>query len=169
MPYTGATDDIEAMRSLIRLVTACAPLLAAGGGLADAPTTADTPMTADAAATADAPMTIAGATTVDADGVIELILAQPELVVIDARRPEDYAAGHIERAVNLPSDAIDAQSLARLVRDQDTPLLFYCNGVRCGRAADAAKRAIEAGYRQVYYYALGMAEWQGRALPLASE
>jgi rhodanese-related sulfurtransferase len=163
MPYTRATDDIAAMRSLIRLATFCVPLLAAGGGLADAPTTVDTTLTADA------PVTIAGATTVDADGVIELILARPELVVIDARRPEDYVAGHIEGAVNLPNDGIDARSLARLARDQDTPLLFYCNGVRCGRAADAAIRAIEAGYRQVYYYALGMAEWQARALPLTVE
>jgi rhodanese-related sulfurtransferase len=147
------------MRSLTRTLAVCL-LLAAGDSLADAPATAD-------AATADAPMAIAGATTVDADGVIELILAKPELVVIDARKPADYAAGHIEGAVNLPSDGIDAQNLARVANDKDTPLLFYCNGVRCGRAADAARRAIEAGYRQVYYYALGMAEWQERALPLA--
>jgi rhodanese-related sulfurtransferase len=148
------------MRSLIRFLTVCVLLLAAGDGFADAPATA-------AAPAADAPMAIDGATTVNADGVIELTLRSPELVVIDARRPADYAAGHIEGAVNLTNDRIHARSLARRARDKDVLLLFYCNGVRCGRAADAARRAIEAGYRQVYYYALGMAEWQERALPLA--
>ena len=124
---------------------------------------------ARAETTADAPLTIAGATTVNADEVIELILGRPGLVVIDARQAADYAQGHIEGAINLRNDRVDADSLAQLAADPDTPLLIYCNGVRCGRAADAVKRALAAGYRQLYYYALGMAEWQERGLPLSLE
>jgi rhodanese-related sulfurtransferase len=45
-------------------------------------------------------------------------------------------------------------------------VLFYCNGVKCGRAAKAVEKAVTVGYTRVYYYALGMDEWKAEGLPL---
>lgn len=116
---------------------------------------------------ADAPMTIAGATTVDAKAVIALVEGKPDLVIVDTRRAEDYAGGFIEGAVRVLDTDLTEAVLARHVKEKTTPVLFYCNGVKCGRAAKATEMAVRWGYTQVHYYALGMEEWRALGLPLA--
>jgi rhodanese-related sulfurtransferase len=118
-------------------------------------------------ARADAPMFIAGATTVDAKAVIALIESKPDLVIIDNRRAEDYANGFIEGAVRVLDTDLTEEVLASHVKTKATPVLFYCNGVKCGRAAKATEMAVRWGYTQVHYYALGMEEWRALGLPLA--
>ncbi len=115
----------------------------------------------------DAPLEIQGARTVNADGVIDLVRKTDQVVIVDNRTVADYEAGHIEGAINLiDTDIANEATLARHVKSRDTPVLFYCNGVKCGRAAKASARAVEWGYTKVYYYALGLQEWRDRHLPL---
>ena len=118
---------------------------------------------------AEAPRVIAGATTVDAEGVIELISGTPDLVILDNRREADFAAGHIEGAIRLiDSDITGPEVLATVVPALDAPVLFYCNGLACGRAAAAVEMAVGWGYSNVHYYALGMDEWRALGLPLVT-
>ena len=116
-----------------------------------------------------APMEIEGANTVDAQGVIALVEAHPNLVILDNRSQADYDAGHIEGAIRLIDTDIasDADIMAHAAKD--VPVLFYCNGLRCGRAANAAIKAVSYGYTDVHYYALGMEEWKELGLPLVSQ
>ena len=117
-----------------------------------------------------APMEIKGATTVDSKKVIELILNIPGLVVVDTRTKSDFESGHIEGAVNILDTEIASGNLLKAaVSSKATPVLFYCNGVRCGRAANATAQAVELGYSQVYYYALGINDWKSAHLPLATQ
>ncbi|WP_019015130.1 rhodanese-like domain-containing protein [Elioraea tepidiphila] len=118
-------------------------------------------------ARADAPMSIAGATTVDAKAIIALMESKPDLVIIDNRRAEDYANGFIEGAVRVLDTDLTEAVLASHVKTKATPVLFYCNGVKCGRAAKATEMAVRWGYTQVHYYALGMEEWRALGLPVA--
>lgn len=118
-------------------------------------------------ARADAPMSIAGATTVDAKAIIALMESKPDLVIIDNRRAEDYANGFIEGAVRVLDTDMTEAVLASHVKTKATPVLFYCNGVKCGRAAKATEMAVRWGYTQVHYYALGMEEWRALGLPVA--
>jgi len=119
-----------------------------------------------AAAQQDAPLEIPGTKTVNARQIFELVTKTPNIVIIDNRKEEDYASGHIEGAVRLIDTDVNAESLSQRIRTKDTPVLFYCNGVKCGRAAKAAEKAVQAGYTKVYYYALGMDEWNAQRLPL---
>lgn len=119
-----------------------------------------------AAAAQDAPMEIPGAKTVNAKQIFELVFKTPNVVILDNRKPEDFAAGHLEGAIRLIDTDVSADSLARHVAAKNTPVLFYCNGVKCGRAAKATQKAVELGYTNVYYYALGMDEWNAQRLPL---
>jgi rhodanese-related sulfurtransferase len=120
------------------------------------------------AALADgAPLEIKGAKTVNADAVIDLIEKTGNLVILDNRGVADYEAGHIEGAVRLIDTDITSEAvLAKHVKAKDTPVLFYCNGLKCGRAAKATVKAVEWGYSNVHYYAMGMEEWKQRSLPL---
>ena len=114
----------------------------------------------------DAPMSIAGTKTVNAEQIIDLVTKKPSLVILDNRKPEDFAAGHIEGAVRLIDTDVTADSLAKAIKPKDSPGLFYCNSLNWGRAAKAAQKAVEAGYKEVYYYALGVEEWSKKGLPL---
>lgn len=119
------------------------------------------------AASASAPLAIPGATTVDAKAIISLMTDRPGLVIIDNRRAEDYANGFIEGAIRVLDTEMTEAVLASHVKTKDTPVLFYCNGLNCGRAAKATEMAVRWGYSQVFYYALGMDEWRMLGLPLA--
>lgn len=115
----------------------------------------------------EAPLSIPGAKTVDADAIITLVETTPNLVILDNRKDADFAAGHIEGAIRLlDTDIADESVLAKHIPAKTQPVLFYCNGLKCGRAAKAASLAVKAGYTQVFYYALGMDEWREKKLPV---
>jgi rhodanese-related sulfurtransferase len=119
-----------------------------------------------ATAAQDAPLEIPGATTVNAKQIFDLVAKTPSIVILDNRKEDDYAAGRIEGAIRLIDTEVNAESLAKHIKSKDTPVLFYCNGVKCGRAAKAAEKAVQLGYTKIYYYALGMDEWNAQRLPL---
>ena len=114
----------------------------------------------------DAPLQIPGATTVDAERLIALVTSKPDLVILDNRHAEDFAAGAIEGAKRLLDTDVNAESLTQIVPRKTSPVLFYCNGLKCGRAAKAAEKAVSLGYTEVYYYALGMKQWLALSLPV---
>ena len=113
-----------------------------------------------------APAEIAGATNVSAEKLVEMVAAMPQLIIIDARRQEEFEKGHIEGAVNLLDTDMTQARLAKLVAGTDAPVLFYCNGERCLRSTNAAKLALGWGYRKVYWFRGGWNEWSDKNLPI---
>lgn len=113
-----------------------------------------------------APMEISGAVNVTAEKLVEMVAAMPQLVIIDARRQEEFEKGHIEGAIHLLDTDMTRAKLASHVPKTDTPLLFYCNGERCLRSTNASKLALEWGYRKVYWFRGGWKEWSDKNLPV---
>ncbi len=114
-----------------------------------------------------APEQIEGATNLSAEQVIDLILAQPELVIIDARKQEEFAKGHIENAISLLDTRMSEEALAQHVPDKANAVLFYCNGKRCMRSTNAANKALSWGYSKVYWFRGGWGEWREKQLPVS--
>ncbi|MBF0470226.1 MAG: rhodanese-like domain-containing protein [Gammaproteobacteria bacterium] len=114
-----------------------------------------------------APEAIAGVVRVDTQQVVDLILSTPDLVIIDARHADAYQRGHIEGALNYIDVDIDADLLSLLLKTENTPLLLYCNGPHCLRSANAATKALEFGYRRIYWYRDGWQQWRESQLPVA--
>jgi len=117
----------------------------------------------------DAPLEIKGAKTVDSNGVIDLISTTPGLVVVDNRKQADFDGGRIEGATRILDTDMTEALLAGVVKSKATPVLFYCNGVKCGRAANATTKAVGWGYTNVYYYAEGIHDWKANQLPLVTQ
>ena len=112
------------------------------------------------------PERIEGTTIVDAEDLIELATQKQELVLIDSRISADHKEGYIEGSVSLPDTDTSCESLARTVPAPASPVLFYCNGIKCGRSARAALVAVDCGYTNIYWYRKGMEEWQEKEYPL---
>lgn len=104
-----------------------------------------------------------------ADGAPAGEKAGPELdgaLLLDVRSPEEYAAGHLRGAVNLPHDRI-AESIGELAPDKTAPVILYC---RSGRRAGTALDAMRAmGYEQVQNFG-GLEDAQARlGLPVEKD
>lgn len=112
------------------------------------------------------PEHIDGTTIVDAAGLIETATQIPDLILIDSRIPADHREGFIEGSVSLPDTDTDCNSLASIVPTLTSPVLFYCNGIKCGRSATTAAIAVACGYTRVYWFRNGMEEWQEEEYPL---
>lgn len=115
-----------------------------------------------------APDSIPGAVIVSAEQVVELILAKPELVIIDSRKKSEFTKGHIEGAVNLLNTTLRQEDLEEACPDKATSIVFYCNGVRCLRSSDAVRKAMDWGYRNVFWFRGGWKEWTDKRLPVIS-
>jgi rhodanese-related sulfurtransferase len=74
-------------------------------------------------------------------------------VLMDVRKPEEYAEGHIQGAINFPVDEMAAR-LDELPRDR--PIVVYCD--RGGRAAKAARLLSKNGFDRVHSLG-GMSNW----------
>jgi rhodanese-related sulfurtransferase len=112
------------------------------------------------------PAAIAGAETIDAERLIELVSNRPGIVVIDSRLREDSAEGFIEGSINLVDRETNCDSLAGVIPDKRTPVIFYCNGVSCDRSDAATGIAVKCGYTEVYWFRGGTEEWRARKYPL---
>ena len=115
------------------------------------------------------PEFIGGTTRVTAEELIDLANRLPKLVIIDARMRGDRVHGYIEGSVSLPNVETDCKSLARVIPAKTTPVLFYCNGVKCGRSAVSARIAVKCGYEQIYWFRGGFEEWKAKGYPFLKQ
>ena len=118
------------------------------------------------AAKPKAPDTIEGVTTVSAKQLIQLIINNPSLVIIDSRYHQEYIKGHIEGSINILNTDMSKQRLEKITRSYETPIVFYCNGIRCLRSSQAASKARLWGFQHIYWYRQGWVDWVIKQYPI---
>ena len=69
-------------------------------------------------------------------------------VIIDVRTPAEFAAGHIDGAVNIPYDQIDQGISTIKAAKKDSLILLYCHSGR--RSALAMQTLAQRGFKRVY-------------------
>jgi rhodanese-related sulfurtransferase len=106
------------------------------------------------------PEKIAGVTTVTAEQLIELLTSENAPLLIDARIREDRVFGYIESSISLPDIETNCDTLNTISADKSKPMMFYCNGVQCGRSVVSIKVARSCGYHNLSWFKGGFAEWK---------
>ncbi len=86
------------------------------------------------------------------------------IVLVDLRSPEEAAAGHIPRAVNLPFAGLAGQE-DLFPAKKSAPIVVYGNG---DEAEQAAGTIMEWGYKNVALVPGGLAGWQQAGNELAT-
>ncbi len=84
------------------------------------------------------------------------------VTVLDVRPSEEFAAGHVPGAFNLPLDQLETR-LHQLPRDQE--IVAYCRGPYCVLAFEAVARLREKGF-QARRLQDGFPEWKSAGLPV---
>ncbi len=70
-------------------------------------------------------------------------------LIIDVREPSEYAAGHVEDALNIPPEQfVDGTFVERLAEvAHDTPIIVYC---RTGARSHTCSQFLrQAGYSDI--------------------
>ncbi len=90
-------------------------------------------------------------------------------VFLDARKNEEYQAGHIPGAYNLFSEDLDqdAPKVLPLIPDKDQDIVCYCHGGDCDMALRDARFLMDQGYTHVEVYLGGWPEWSKVGYPTA--
>lgn len=89
-------------------------------------------------------------------------LRRREVTVLDVRPPEEFAAGHLPRAVNVP-----LADLRRRLRNLDPrrEIIAYCRGPYCVLASEAVATLRKRGFR-ARRLEDGFPEWKAAGLPI---
>lgn len=87
-------------------------------------------------------------------------------LLLDVREPEEFHAGHIPGALNIPRGVLEFKIGSEpQLAERDLDIVLYCK--TGGRAALAARALKEMGYLQVHSIAGGFEAWEAAGKPVA--
>ena len=85
----------------------------------------------------------------------------PEILIVDVREPDEYAAGHVRNAINIPRGVIEFKIWKAVGYpdeiNMDQKMYLYCKSG--GRCALAAKALRDLGFTEAYRTELKINEW----------
>ncbi len=85
-------------------------------------------------------------------------------LIVDVREPQEYAAGHVPGAINIPRGVIDSKIWNYLQRtDMEHPIVLQCQSGR--RATLAAQTLGELGFTQTSAVIMNLDEWKTSGNP----
>ena len=112
------------------------------------------------ACSSSAPSPIATVQLLSPDAYYEQFGGGQTHVLIDVRTPEEFASGHIQRAIDIPVEELPDR-LSEV--PQDIPIVVYC---RTGnRSATAAQILVKAGFAPVFDLG-GIQSWVAAGYPV---
>lgn len=93
---------------------------------------------------------------------LQQLLAAEQVLVVDVREPEEFAAGHIPGAVNVPLSRFQVDQLPKA---EGKKLILNCLGGK--RSAMALDKCAVAQAAVDTHLAGGFGAWQAARLPVA--
>ena len=95
--------------------------------------------------------------SVSADEAAEIMKSESGYIILDVRRPDEYAEGHIPGAINVPNEEIGTAEISSLP-DKAQLILVYCKSGR--RSKVAAEKLVKLGYTNIVEFG-GILDWKG--------
>lgn len=88
---------------------------------------------------------------------VEIMENESDYIILDVRRPDEFAAGRIPNAVNIPNESIGSDEITELP-DKDKLILVYCRSGN--RSKQASQKLVKLGYTNVVEFG-GINDWEG--------
>lgn len=99
--------------------------------------------------------------------------ATPDLLLVDIREPDEYAAGHIQGSLLVPRGILEtscdwgySDTLPALAQARTQPVVLVCRSGN--RTALAALTLQQMGFEQVFSMKTGVRGWNDYELPLVN-
>ena len=91
------------------------------------------------------------------DEAVDMMAQETGYIILDVRRPDEFAAGHIPNAINVANESIGTDEIAELP-DKDQLIMVYCRSGR--RSKEAADKLVKLGYTNIVEFG-GILDWTG--------
>ena len=97
---------------------------------------------------------------IDQEKAKEMMAVNDGHVIVDVRRADEYAAGHVPGAILIPNESIGTEKPEQLP-DKDQIILIYCRSGN--RSKQAAQKLADMGYTNIYEFG-GINTWTGEVV-----
>ena len=91
------------------------------------------------------------------DEAVTMMEQETGYIILDVRRPDEYAAGHIPNAINVPNETIGTAEIPELP-NKDQLIMVYCRSGR--RSKEASEKLVKLGYTNIVEFG-GILDWKG--------
>ena len=91
------------------------------------------------------------------DEAVTMMAQETDYIILDVRRPDEFAAGHIPSAINVPNETIGTAEIPELP-DKDQLIMVYCRSGR--RSKEASEKLVKLGYTNIVEFG-GILDWKG--------
>ena len=91
------------------------------------------------------------------DEAATMMAQETNYIILDVRRPDEFAAGHIPNAINIANESIGTAEIPELP-DKDQLIMVYCRSGR--RSKEAAEKLVKLGYTNIVEFG-GIPDWKG--------
>ena len=91
------------------------------------------------------------------DEAVTMMAQETGYIILDVRRPDEYAAGHIPNAINVPNESIGTSEISELP-DKNQLIMVYCRSGR--RSKEASEKLVKLGYTNIVEFG-GILDWKG--------
>ena len=91
------------------------------------------------------------------DEAVTMMAQETGYIILDVRRPDEFATGYIPNAINVPNESIVTDEISEL-SDKDQLILVYCRSGR--RSKEASEKLAKLGYTNIVEFG-GILDWKG--------
>ena len=91
------------------------------------------------------------------DEAVKMMAEKTGYIILDVRRPDEFAAGHIPGAINVANETIGKNEIPELP-DKDQLIMVYCRSGR--RSKEASEKLVKLGYTNIVEFG-GILDWKG--------
>ena len=91
------------------------------------------------------------------DEAVNMMAQESGYIILDVRRPDEFTAGHIPNAINVPNETIGTDEIPELP-DKDQLIMVYCRSGR--RSKEASEKLVKLGYTNIVEFG-GILDWKG--------
>ena len=99
----------------------------------------------------------AGYRQISMDEAVKMMRDEKNYIILDVRRPDEFAEGHIPGAINVPNEEIGTAEIAELPNKSQL-ILVYCRSGR--RSKEASEKLVMLGYTNIVEFG-GILDWNG--------
>ena len=94
------------------------------------------------------------------DEAVNMMAQETGYIILDVRRPDEFAAGHIPNAINVPNETIGTAEISELP-DKNQLIMVYCRSGR--RSKEASEKLVKLGYTNIVEFG-GILNWKGETV-----
>jgi rhodanese-related sulfurtransferase len=94
------------------------------------------------------------------DEAATMMAQETGYIILDVRRPDEFAAGHIPHAINVPNETIGTAEIPELP-NKDQLIMVYCRSGR--RSKEASEKLVKLGYTNIVEFG-GILDWKGEVV-----